>query len=389
MHTITMKAMRAAVTAAAGLLLFACQTTSGGEFSVDGGEQKELTYSIDNQQVTFVLDQDFSGQAALAEQVDVRGSFNDWDYHEDWEMQRDGERWVLEKPLSEVMVPGNLGVPEYKFVVDDNNWVGADRLYPQDYQLSGNMLIVPEGVSFEELDRKREMAKNMRTEYDSDAQMANFREVRAGELGEGRLYRGYNPMIASKTEHPREDDRVAMAAQLIEQNQIEAVINLSETEEQVSRMDVFAYYRDLVEDDKVLFTATSYATAYWNSDSAEFAQTIDDVFRFIAAQADADDPAESFYAHCRLGTDRTGVVVAVLAGFMRGSWPEIRQDYLQSNELGIREYRDEELLRYAMGNMLDTEVDDETELKPLIDRYLQEQVGLDDDILEKAYTVLQ
>lgn len=59
-----------------------------------------------------------------------------------------------------------------------------------------------------------------------------------------------------------------------------------------------------------------------------------------------------FYIHCRLGSDRTGVISAIIAAICGASWDEISSDYEKTSNTGIAEYRNAKLLRYSLKKML-------------------------------------
>ena len=55
-----------------------------------------------------------------------------------------------------------------------------------------------------------------------------------------------------------------------------------------------------------------------------------------------------FYIHCRLGSDRTGVTVAVFSALCGASWKEIAEDYEKTSNCGIGEFRNRRLLQYSL-----------------------------------------
>ena len=109
----------------------------------------------------------------------------------------------------------------------------------------------------------------------------------------------------------------------------------------------------------------SYESVYYQSDTAAFANQLKNIIEFIS------DPAHPapFLVHCRIGTDRTGVVSAIIAGLCQASWESIGLDYQKSNAVGMEEYRDLRLLQYAFENMLKRRIEPHTDLKSVLSMY--------------------
>ena len=84
-----------------------------------------------------------------------------------------------------------------------------------------------------------------------------------------------------------------------------------------------------------------------------------------------------YYVHCRLGTDRTGTVSACLAALAGASWEEIAQDYMLTNKMGLREYRDSRLLKYSFEKISEVK-----KLKKEFGLYFEENGFLTKDELE-------
>lgn len=105
-----------------------------------------------------------------------------------------------------------------------------------------------------------------------------------------------------------------------------------------------------------------------------------DIVEFII---DDSHPAP-FLVHCRLGTDRTGVVSGMLAALVGTPWNDIAADYQLTNQMGIGEFRDYGLLNYSLTQMLGTAPDNaELDLQTAVQNYFisngyltQEQIDL-------------
>lgn len=345
-------------------------------------------YFIEGTNIVFIFDEGLWGVENPAS-VEVRGTFTGWKQLPGWTLTRSSRAgvWHLTKPLSEVNVPSNSGQPEFKFVHGNGSWLSAMKTLPAGYTWPDgynglNNVILFSGDSPAEIAVRRLQATTFRTNYDSDAQMANFREVCSGAIAHRVLYRSYNPVIASKTTLPLENARLAAAQKLITANGIRAVVNLSDTAAELTAAQPYPYYLYLMNGGNVHYANISYSIAYFQSAAQSFAKPMADIVRFIGTH---DGP---YLVHCRLGTDRTGTVIAVLEAFMGSKWSDIKADYLRSNELGIGEYRSANLLLYSINNMLHTEITDDSVLSNEMRAYLKTTAGLSDAELDALYAKL-
>ena len=80
-----------------------------------------------------------------------------------------------------------------------------------------------------------------------------------------------------------------------------------------------------------------------------------------------------YYVHCRLGTDRTGVVSAYLAALCGANWQEIAEDYQKSNNMFIQEFRDARLLKHSFNSILGVDVSEVSDLQKEISQYFIER----------------
>lgn len=341
-----------------------------------------LTYHIDNDTILFTFTPQLLTTKVKVTSVMLLGSFNQWQKNQAWLLTKKGNTWSLNKQLSEIRVPGNSGQPEYQFVVNDTIWVKAKPTYPDGYKFQNNFLVLFNGDDPIELTKKAKMADTIATECSDEYLLSNFRNVKTGAIGENKLYRSYHPFIASKKEQPLERQRIATVDKFIEESHIASVINLSDEPKSLTLKSVPEYYKNIANKGNILFSTTSYATVFYKSDSLEFAATIKDIFTFIS------EKEPPFLVHCRLGTDRTGVITAVIEAFMGAKWDAIVNDYQRSNLTGFGEYRDEKLLKYSFEKMLGITVTSETNLKEPMDQYLINKVGISEEILQKVYTNL-
>ena len=116
-------------------------------------------------------------------------------------------------------------------------------------------------------------------------------------------------------------------------------------------------------------TDCSYSQCYETPDSSQFAGGIKKIIKFI------NEKEGPYQIHCAIGTDRTGVVCAVLAGLCGATWNQIQEDYCKSIEMGIYEYRGPGAVKYSLQKFLG--VDFVEDVKDL-------QQALTDKLVEKG-----
>lgn len=305
-------------------------------------------YTVDGSTVTFQFDPVFYGRIPEdVASVTLRGSFTGWKEAGLALQQKGPNLWVGTFPLERVSVPGNSGQPEYKFVVNEGDWVSGSR-QPEGWQFNGNFVLMLNGDTPEGLKAKlaiNDLNRRQASDYANEGEMANFRVLTGGQLAPNRLYRSYHPFLKSK-QFEVEKLRVQTAAALMEKAGIACVLNLTDTPEVIKAAMPSEYYKKLAEAGQVLFTETSYEQAYFSPQSPQFGKTLRDVLGFVAGHQGP------YLVHCRLGTDRTGVITAVLEALAGVPWETIAADYQKSNQLGIKEYRDRGLLAWSFKMML-------------------------------------
>ena len=154
-------------------------------------------------------------------------------------------------------------------------------------------------------------------DYASDAVFANFRQVTAGGIAPGKLYRSASPVENSH-------GRAAAADALAKEAGIRTVMNLADTEEDLQAhlaAEGFAsdYYKSLAEAGAVITLGMPI-----NFTSPEFAEGIARGITFLA-QGEAP-----YLVHCTEGKDRAGFTAMVLEALMGATADEIVEDYMLS-----------------------------------------------------------
>ena len=156
-----------------------------------------------------------------------------------------------------------------------------------------------------------------RADYESDEVFANFRAVRMGGIGEGKLYRSASPV-------DNKYRRAGYANALAEQAGVKTVLNLANTEEEIAALfaaEGFAsdYYKGLYDGGTVIALGMPV-----NYTSDEFGEGIVKGLTFLSEN---EGP---YLVHCTEGKDRAGFTAMMLEALMGASESEIVADYMLS-----------------------------------------------------------
>lgn len=353
---------------------------------------KRLGYQLlEDGKIVFVFDSSRFG-IKTPKRVFLEGSFNGWaKKNSSWELEKyKYSTWTYECNLEDVMVPGNSGFPEFKFyviaeveyevrIVEATSIRKKDEImepampnpFPGFLMATNSLILLPTDnpsvvIENTKTAEKLKKLKQFNLENPQDvATISNFRLV----PGTTKLFRGYHPYKISRPNYDTEEKRIALVNKQLKDNGVKSIITLSGDESvDVKKEQISVYVSDIRQAGNQLFIKTSYNTVYYASNSREFGNMIADVVRFIGSHPGP------YYVHCRLGTDRTGVVCANLAALCGASWEEIAADYQKTNEMGIKEFRDYRLLQYSFEKMLGKKISEIEDLqKEVSDYYLREK----------------
>ena len=323
---------------------------------------KELGYQqLENGNIVFVFSSEIYGFSGNMK-VFIEGSFNGWlkGLDNKWMLTPTGSDNIqtLELPYSDVAAPGNCGFPEFKFYVIHEETLkveepAATATLPGFKSGTNHVLLRtndnPDEVVFAQkaMQVKKPLSDfNIRNKKHM-ATLSNVRQVPAAKT----LWRGYHPYKISRANLDTERTRLELVKKLLKANKIQSIICLSGNESPNKRENICEYQQQIINAGHQLYLDSSYNTVYYRSNSKEFKDTMAKIIHFIN-----NSPAP-FYVHCRLGTDRTGVVSATLAALCGAAWDEIVSDYQKTNEMGNGEYRSHRLLQYSFEKMLGKNID--------------------------------
>ena len=165
---------------------------------------------------------------------------------------------------------------------------------------------------------------NERADYATDEIFANFRMVKVGAIGEGKLYRAASPIN-------NENNRAATSNALVEAAGVKAVMNMGDTNDEIAAYAAAedfnsAYYKGLYDAGSVIALGMPV-----NYDSDEFAAGVVKGLTFLSGHE------APYLVHCTEGKDRAGFTSMLLGALMGGSVEEIVADYMTSyvNYYGI------------------------------------------------------
>lgn len=350
---------------------------------------KELGYQeLENGNIVFVFSPELYGLSGKMK-VFAEGSFNGWlkGIDSKWMLTpiKNDTLQILELPYSDVAAPGNCGFPEFRFYIIHEENLKVEELSSQTtlvgFRSGSNSVLLRTQDSPDEVvsAQKAVQAKKMLADFNirnpkHAAVLSNVRQVPATKM----LWRGYHPYKISRSNLDTERTRLELVKKLLKANKIQSIICLSGAESPNKRENICEYQQEIINAGHQLYLNSSYNTVYYRSDSEEFSEMIAEIIHFINKH-----PAP-FYVHCRLGSDRTGVVSAVLAALCGADWDEIVKDYQKTNEMGIGEYRSHRLLRYSFEKMLNRNIDSIENLQKEITAHFVNSGDLTNEEVEYA-----
>ena len=200
--------------------------------------------------------------------------------------------------------------------------------------------------------------------YEEDA---NFREVKAGKIAPGTLYRSSSPLKGG--------DLNNTISLLAAKAGIKCILNLEDNDSVVKSLskDV-PWYHKLVTEGNVIGLKM-----FLTIPSADFNKKLKKGLKFMIAH---EGP---YLIHCFAGIDRTGFAAAVLGALMGASMEEICNDYLLSfSSVDANTNR----LLYQLAKMNHGIHVYNKDLQIAVMNYLSKDVGLSKDEIMKLINVL-
>lgn len=317
-------------------------------------DSRKFGYKFDKDKFEFYCSKEEYPDLQDFESVYVTGTFNGWlnTGDSDWLMARKTEKgktvFVLEKNLENIMVPGNSGYPEFKFfgLSENSCRILSEKLDSPNVFL-GNKLILLNSYEIDEAEKLKKRTGIFREMEDFDlecpacrSEISNFRRA----PGTKALFRGYHPYKKSRGWMDTENERISLVRKGLELYGIKSDITLCgyESVSSLAEETPCGLIDEMEKKNNRLCVNIDYNLVYFHSDAAEYLAALQKIARFML-----EHPGP-FYIHCRLGSDRTGVTVAVFAALCGASWKEIAEDYEKTSFCGIGEFRSRRLLQYSL-----------------------------------------
>lgn len=216
-------------------------------------------------------------------------------------------------PAGQELVVGYPGYDYIKFCINYGDDVYTKNNFDSDTKVT---ITVGEEQKYKEIEETLSISySDDVTQYDSEEEFANFREMKGGLIKPGLLYRGASPIDNSR-------NRTAVVDSLLQKNGIQYNIDLADKEEAVygespnKKYVVHDYFQSLKNQNKVVFLGMG--AAYKNDDFSSKMKTL--CFSIL----NNDGP---YYIHCLEGKDRTGYVCMVIEALLGASYDELIKDY--------------------------------------------------------------
>ena len=183
--------------------------------------------------------------------------------------------------------------------------------------------------------------KDERELFPSDEAFANFRAVKAGKIGENRLFRSASPCDNQHNRAPYVDS-------LMKEAGVRFILNLSDTPTKIQgyleKEDFNSpYFLSLYESDNVVLIGLN-----MNYGSDAFREKVINGF---TEMTEYEGP---YLTHCTEGKDRTGFVCMLLEALCGASYEEIVDDYMitYDNYYQITEKKDGAKYKVIVENLL-------------------------------------
>ena len=267
--------------------------------------------------------------------------------------------WFCKIRFDEVFCTNQCGQPSYNFKIDGKMseppfFVPDGYIYQKFNETQGEkrfLVLIYPFQNEKEISLLLKNAKSAKTLKDFNLQteegkksISNFRQL----PGTKKIFRSFHPIKDDKKNISDTSlARMESLWALCEKYKIQNDINLSDVTLQNPTYKMPEFYKKIVENQKILYmTDCNYSVCYENTDSLVFANGIKKIVEFV------NKNEGNFLLHCAIGTDRTGVVGAVLSLLCGACWLEVEKDYCASVNMGILEYRGPFCIRYAIKKML-------------------------------------
>ncbi len=221
------------------------------------------------------------------------------------------------------------GYQGYEYVqITENNGPNFWEKYELSESYTAKIKLNEKGKYKTEQDAFSMHYSNVRTDFDSDEEFGNFREIRTSNILPNKLYRGASPFNDCY-------NRAKYVDSLLEQNEIKFILDLSDSEDDIAsykeKYDLSDSYA--LKQEKVFLNMGSNFRIDRDTDQPEpnlFTTFTQSDFKTslgkgLKAMIQNNGP---YYVHCVEGKDRTGFVCMLLEALCGASYKEMKADYM-------------------------------------------------------------
>jgi protein tyrosine/serine phosphatase len=213
----------------------------------------------------------------------------------------------------------------------------------------------------------------MKIKYCENNEITNFREICAGKMKNGVVYRGSYPVF--KIDEKRDE----IYFQLVSEAGINCIINLSGNSEDLETVASLApWYNTILKNNNAIGLDIQFDFDFFDKFGFEvFNYRLRQGFKFLI---DRDGP---YLFHCNAGIDRTGFVAAIIELLCGANIDDVIYDYLLSYGKEFANAKNEELhfitgrnIYGQINAVINGKINDADNLQANIEKYFTEKIGL-------------
>jgi protein tyrosine/serine phosphatase len=193
-----------------------------------------------------------------------------------------------------------------------------------------------------------------------------------GNIPGGLLYRGSYPIFSMDPKRDKAYDK------LVSEAKIECVINLADNESGLeTTANSVPWYRELLKKNNIIGLNIHFLFDFENKiENAIFKKKLKQGFVFLIKH---NGP---YLIHCNAGIDRTGFVVAIIAGLLGAGIDEVLYDYLLSYGKVFADSKTElnidtgKVILQQLNTIINGRITDENNFQSNIEKYFLKEIGL-------------
>jgi hypothetical protein len=225
----------------------------------------------------------------------------------------------------------------------------------------------------------------MKNFYSKHNEITNFREIYAGNIAHGRIFRGSYPVFKIDRERDKMYDKLVYEAG------INCVINFADDVNGLERIaGLLPWYSTLLKNGNVIGLDIQFEFDFLDKLEYEvFNCKLRQGFKFLISH---EGP---YLIHCNAGIDRTGFVAAIIELLFGASIDEVIYDYLLSYGKEFADAMNKELnlitgkIIYDQINaIINNTINDSKNLQSNIEKYFLRDIGLSIDELTMLKMIL-